>query len=237
MRKLTLLAAASLAALATPAAATVTFGNQTQGQGQEVLLGSGATGTTVFGSTNQTHTGITFQSGTTTTCAGCTTQFLLEPSSGQARIEATSALTGGTQVPLQNITISLTPPLSNPLEGIGYIEFNLSMSGSVGNAISVVINAVDQFGNPSSTSGTLGSGSTFFSALASNGEVIESISFDANGSAGISDIRQIRLSPAIGGEVTTFLPEPATWAMMLLGFGAVGFGMRRSRKALLTQIA
>jgi hypothetical protein len=34
------------------------------------------------------------------------------------------------------------------------------------------------------------------------------------------------------------LPEPATWAMMLLGFGAVGFAMRRDRrKAVLTQIA
>jgi hypothetical protein len=28
------------------------------------------------------------------------------------------------------------------------------------------------------------------------------------------------------------VPEPATWAMMLLGFGAVGFAMRRGRKAL-----
>jgi hypothetical protein len=26
------------------------------------------------------------------------------------------------------------------------------------------------------------------------------------------------------------VPEPATWAMMLLGFGAIGFGMRRRRK-------
>lgn len=35
------------------------------------------------------------------------------------------------------------------------------------------------------------------------------------------------------------LPEPATWAMMLLGFGASGVAMRRTRakKALLTQIA
>jgi hypothetical protein len=35
------------------------------------------------------------------------------------------------------------------------------------------------------------------------------------------------------------VPEPATWAMMLLGFGAVGSAMRRSRRrgALLTQIA
>jgi hypothetical protein len=35
------------------------------------------------------------------------------------------------------------------------------------------------------------------------------------------------------------VPEPATWAMMLLGFGGIGVAMRRSRqkKALLTQIA
>lgn len=35
------------------------------------------------------------------------------------------------------------------------------------------------------------------------------------------------------------VPEPATWAMMLFGFGAVGFGMRRrnARKTALTQIA
>jgi hypothetical protein len=34
------------------------------------------------------------------------------------------------------------------------------------------------------------------------------------------------------------VPEPSTWAMMLLGFGATGFAVRRSRrKALLSQIA
>jgi len=36
-----------------------------------------------------------------------------------------------------------------------------------------------------------------------------------------------------GGSV----PEPATWAMMLMGFGAAGYAIRRRRKALLTQVA
>jgi hypothetical protein len=31
--------------------------------------------------------------------------------------------------------------------------------------------------------------------------------------------------------VTTGVPEPATWAMMLIGFGAVGFAMRRRKES------
>ena len=37
----------------------------------------------------------------------------------------------------------------------------------------------------------------------------------------------------VGGAI----PEPATWAMMLLGFGAVGFAMRRRRREFLPQTA
>ena len=33
--------------------------------------------------------------------------------------------------------------------------------------------------------------------------------------------------------VTTAVPEPSTWAMMLLGFGSIGFAARRSRKGQL----
>jgi hypothetical protein len=33
------------------------------------------------------------------------------------------------------------------------------------------------------------------------------------------------------------VPEPATWGMMLLGFGGIGMAMRRSRKPVLSQIA
>jgi hypothetical protein len=31
--------------------------------------------------------------------------------------------------------------------------------------------------------------------------------------------------------ITAAVPEPSTWAMMLFGFGAIGFGMRRSRRS------
>jgi hypothetical protein len=36
---------------------------------------------------------------------------------------------------------------------------------------------------------------------------------------------------------TSAVPEPATWAMMLLGFGAIGFQMRRRQSAPLPQLA
>ena len=43
---------------------------------------------------------------------------------------------------------------------------------------------------------------------------------------------------SFGGNVAfTAVPEPATWAMMLLGFGAVGFAMRRRRTPALMQVA
>ena len=37
--------------------------------------------------------------------------------------------------------------------------------------------------------------------------------------------------------VTDPVPEPSTWAMMLIGFGAVGFGMRRRQSPKLLQLA
>jgi len=38
-------------------------------------------------------------------------------------------------------------------------------------------------------------------------------------------------------EVRAAVPEPATWAMMLIGFAGVGFTMRRRRQPVLAQIA
>lgn len=40
-----------------------------------------------------------------------------------------------------------------------------------------------------------------------------------------------------GGIAFAAVPEPATWGMMLMGFGAIGFAMRRRRPALLQQLA
>ena len=42
----------------------------------------------------------------------------------------------------------------------------------------------------------------------------------------------------VRGQQTPAVPEPGTWAMMLLGFGAIGFAMRRRKDMLqLAQVA
>ena len=47
-----------------------------------------------------------------------------------------------------------------------------------------------------------------------------------------------RSTGSLGGTVTiNAVPEPGTWSMMLLGFGAAGYAMRRRRAPVLAQAA
>jgi hypothetical protein len=223
MRKLALLAAAAFAATAVPASATITFGNQTAGQGQTVQFPVQPDGATVIGFTNQTNTSVTFST--------LTGQTLHTPSQGQARVEA---ILNGVQVGLTSILISLT----DPLQLFDYAEFNMFNGGSPGNATSVTIYGTDQFGTEFHQDISLvGNGENFVSFIAaSDGQHIRSIAFN-NVTGGFTDLRQLRIDGLQGPNVP--VPEASTWAMMIIGFGAAGVAIRRSRrrKALLAQIA
>jgi hypothetical protein len=63
--------------------------------------------------------------------------------------------------------------------------------------------------------------------------VQESVNFTAGASNTLSFASQnvgTDFGPVIGGVSISAVPEPSTWAMMLLGFLGLGFAFRQSRR-------
>lgn len=165
---------------------TFTVGNNPQQDEENVLLNNGTTGTLVFGLTNQTNLQVAFSS---------TTDMLVEPSSGQARVEALDGL-------VNNITISVPNGtfhdiILNPFFGSGTAEVTVVTAN----------NEVFSF------SYTLSNGQNFLTIVAAPGTAIFSVTVSA--ASGFTDLRQPRISGAAEN-----VPEPAT--MLLFGTGLLG---------------
>ena len=147
-------------------------------------------------------------------------------------------------------TDPLNPIVTNPTGGSGNSDvdgtFNFVNSGSISNGFQVEVCFVSNQDNSCA-----GAGNSFLGALF-NGA-------DASGTLTLAfsdDLAAITLSnfitryQAIAGPAGTpgsavglptgtppGVPEPATWAMMLMGFGAAGYALRRRRKLVLAQVA
>ena len=65
--------------------------------------------------------------------------------------------------------------------------------------------------------------------------IAQSVNF--GGSANYIVFDDVTLGSVIAGGGGGAVPEPATWAMMLLGFGAIGFSMRRRKQIAALQTA
>ena len=85
-----------------------------------------------------------------------------------------------------------------------------------------------------------GGGGTVISSMAGSSDTLSFTTGQLTG--GVT--YRIAYSAALpnGGDISgngTFapVPEPATWALMLLGFGGIGFAMRRRRNPVLAQLA
>jgi len=188
----------------------ITLGNNPQPGEENVLLNTGTTGNTVLGTLNQSGFFVNFTS----------TQVLTEPSNGQARIEATN---NSSQVPVTDISFSLangtfTDAIFNPFIG--------GIIGSPGDATITVVGK-DAMANPETLTGTfsLGNGQNFLTVVASNGEVIDSISLSAITGFGFTDLRQVRIS----GATIPSVPDTGTTLSLL---GASVLALARLRRKL-----
>ncbi|NVD44179.1 PEPxxWA-CTERM sorting domain-containing protein [Altererythrobacter sp. HHU K3-1] len=157
----------------------------------------------VIGTTNQTNTTVNFTSNEMLTVAA---------SQGQARIE-------GVDGSLDNLTVTLADAM------LSFTEFEFNLFDSLDNTTSVTITLSD---GTMQTFDLSRNGQNFFGIRATDGDTLTSVSFATNGT-GVGDVRQVR----IGGisEMTAAVPEPATWALLLLGFGFVGGMMRKTKPA------
>lgn len=64
-----------------------------------------------------------------------------------------------------------------------------------------------------------------FVGISSNQFTLSGFTGGWSGYGGFSEV------VALGSSAVSGVPEPSTWAMMLVGFGGVGFAMRRAKKA------
>ncbi len=221
-RKLAFAAALCTASLAaTPAFATIEMVDASSIQGAVVLFNNGTqTGTTVTG-----HT----QNGTLVNFNGSTTASnVISANGGQAQVEGD--LNNLTNNP--NDTFALRT-LNFALASGTFTNLEFNLFGASNGALAF-FSALDNEGQSftfNSAGYALGNGSNMFGFRGIDGQSIASFSISigsSNNTTGtINDVRQIRLDQvaAVGS-----VPEPATWAMMLFGFGAIGVGMRRRRR-------
>ena len=199
-----LVASLSLAAFCatSPAAAAILISNSAGAvQPDEKVLFTDSTGHTVLGDTNQTHSSVSF--------ASLANVDLNAYAGGQARVAAASG-------PLDTLKFFLT-------DGGSFNSVEFALHGADSSTNTVTVTFLGSFGSTSQAF-DLDRGNNWFSAKTDNGDTISAVMFDTNG-LGVDDIRQIRL-----GGIAAAVPEVASWATMLVGFGAIGAGLRSSRR-------
>jgi hypothetical protein len=215
MKKYTIAAALAAFSMTSPAMADIVPVDASAIQGANVLFNQGTqTSTQVFGNTNLGNNTLQF---TGSTLGGGN---VIAANGGQARVE------GANNLLLTQVQFGLVD-----FATFNNLEFNIfgGTASSVSFAITDNGGQVFNFANVALTNGE-----NFFGFQGINNQTIANVSATLNG-GGVQDFRQIRLD---GFAAASAVPEPTTWAMMLVGFGAVGYSMRR-RKAVShrTQVA
>ena len=216
MKSLRIVASAlALVAFAPAASAAVLIDFNNVNTDENVLFASSTSVATptLVAATNQSHTLVTFAN-----ALG-----LLANASGQS--STTNA--DGTLKGLTSVTIE---------DGFTFAAASFNIPGIQGNpppaeATTVFVEAL--FGNSVIGSATLdldGNGENRIRIVGDAGEIFTSFRFTlAPADAGVNALEQVRL-----GGIEAVVPEPATWALMIGGFGLAGVAARRRRRPTVT---
>lgn len=215
--------------IASPAVAGVTIEDASLMQGI-LVHGTGVEqiGTEVIGNLGANGPNIVHFTGDTTETVATSDDIRLQDGEGQADVTGIEITPGGNPNDTYNLLsgdIFLTDH-----DGMEWIEFALTGLDSGTVDFFITLNGTTEV---SFLNQILGEGDTHFGFLASGGDLITNVRYVADNPPGeITILKQVRIIPGPG-----VVPEPSTWAMMLLGFGAVGYSVRRRRKAVLPQVA
>jgi hypothetical protein len=225
---LTAAAAAALALAAwSPAAAAVILdigAGVIQPDENLLYTNNPAAGAIIDGVTNQTATSVSIFGGE-----------ILVGNGGQARVDAQDGLISSLFIFDGLAGQTLGFDLTDPAKAFTQAEFRIFVGR--GTATQATITAYDTTGVQFQQSFTIPANG-FFYANAIDGQTIDRFSIAANGS--FQDVRQVRIGgfstigggDGGGGGSGGVVPEPASWALMILGFGSAGATLRRRRAVL-----
>lgn len=127
---------------------------------------------------------------------------------------------------LNNLTFSL-------LNGSTFMTATFNLFTGQISGIPVTITGFNANGTQITESFTLVNGSNNFGLVGTGGDRFTALSLSST--IGVPDFRQLRLGGV--NQVAAPVPEPGTWALMLIGFGAVGLALRRTRPVRIIRAA
>jgi hypothetical protein len=188
---------------------TLVHGTGTEQTNTEIIANLGAGGPTI----------VHFTGDTTQTISASD---LLHLQNGQGQADVTGAvISGNNTYPLFAMDVFLTGH-----GGMSWIEF--ALTGTNANSPGFIdFLLTDSAGPAQAFHLALGSGDTHYGFGVTGLSTITNVHWSTDPTTSTVDlIKQVRIITAPG----VVVPEPATWAMMLVGFGGIGFAMRRGRK-------
>jgi hypothetical protein len=199
------------ALIATPASAATQVcagGGCQPNPDSNVLFVDNSQGTSIQATLNNSPALVTFES----------SESLVTQANGQATLFASDGILNSP------ITIFSTTNLINAL------ELNLDALTDGTAVFTFFGGSNDLLGTTTQALSVGENGSNFFNTFGGDfGRVTVSL---GNG-ATLQSVNQVRITA--GAQLTSAVPEPTTWAMMLVGFGAVGYSMRKRAAPRLVQ--